>query len=342
MKGGRFYLRLNFLSIAGIFLLFVLGGLVRATGSGMGCPDWPKCYGEYLPPLDESALPSDYKEIYLQERLQKTQRFVSLLERLGLDKKAEEIRSAEQLSESHAFNVAKAYIEYINRLWGALTGLIVLLCLISSLAFFNTKVFLYTILGFVSVMINALIGAVVVNANLLGGIVTIHFLAAFAAISFFLLARKAHKNEPINASTTRQKMLALVLMILLITQIVLGTQVREVYDLLQAAGQTLDSSSIHLLGGAFNFHRTLAVISLLIAFAQMRHFKRDNLLFYSKLLFWICLAQIVFGSMIIMTDLSAISKAFHISFGAAIFIIQFYICTRLFGASKIAVQRENN
>src|SRR2546429_2841072 len=38
------------------YALVVLGGVVRVSGSGLGCPDWPLCHGRLLPPLDLHAI----------------------------------------------------------------------------------------------------------------------------------------------------------------------------------------------------------------------------------------------------------------------------------------------
>ena len=150
-------------------MLFVIGGLVRSTGSGMGCPDWPKCFGQYVPPLSENELPDDYEEYYKKQRVTKTKRFTQLLQLFGFSDKANQIQQATQLNESHKFNVVKAYVEYINRLWGALTGLIVFICTVLSLYYLNKnlRVFIFTLLGFLAVFFNALLGAVVVNINLI-------------------------------------------------------------------------------------------------------------------------------------------------------------------------------
>jgi len=43
-------------TVAFIFGLVTLGGVVRLTGSGLGCPDWPLCYGQVIPPFEYHAL----------------------------------------------------------------------------------------------------------------------------------------------------------------------------------------------------------------------------------------------------------------------------------------------
>jgi heme A synthase len=47
---------LTLLTVLSTFALVVLGGVVRVTGSGLGCPDWPLCHGGVLPPLDSKAI----------------------------------------------------------------------------------------------------------------------------------------------------------------------------------------------------------------------------------------------------------------------------------------------
>ena len=43
-------------TVISVFVLVIIGGVVRVTGSGLGCPDWPLCYGKLLPPLEYTAI----------------------------------------------------------------------------------------------------------------------------------------------------------------------------------------------------------------------------------------------------------------------------------------------
>jgi cytochrome c oxidase assembly protein subunit 15 len=50
------YRRVAYVTLAALTLIVLTGAAVRLTGSGLGCPDWPKCYGKALPPLSTHAL----------------------------------------------------------------------------------------------------------------------------------------------------------------------------------------------------------------------------------------------------------------------------------------------
>ena len=60
--------KLSFTALVAVLFLVFVGGLVRSTGSGMGCPDWPKCFGSFVPPTDSAQLPDDYSSAYNQYR----------------------------------------------------------------------------------------------------------------------------------------------------------------------------------------------------------------------------------------------------------------------------------
>ncbi len=50
------YRRVAYIALAALALIVLTGAAVRLTDSGLGCPDWPRCYGKPLPPLSTHAL----------------------------------------------------------------------------------------------------------------------------------------------------------------------------------------------------------------------------------------------------------------------------------------------
>src|SRR6202012_449047 len=114
--------KINLLSIVLLFVLILAGGVVRSTGSGMGCPDWPKCFGSYVPPTDVSQLPAGYKDKYVAGRVAKNQHFAKTLDLFGYSDLAQRIRADRSILIPEDFNVARTWTEYVNRLIGVLSG----------------------------------------------------------------------------------------------------------------------------------------------------------------------------------------------------------------------------
>jgi heme a synthase len=52
----RQYVRVAYVALGALTLIVLTGAAVRLTGSGLGCPTWPKCYGGYYPPLNTHAV----------------------------------------------------------------------------------------------------------------------------------------------------------------------------------------------------------------------------------------------------------------------------------------------
>jgi cytochrome c oxidase assembly protein subunit 15 len=126
---GNQFLKVNLITIILLFVLILAGGVVRSTGSGMGCPDWPKCFGRYIPPTSVSELPANYKKMYADKRLAKNQKFAKMLDVFGYSHMAMRIRNDKSILVPEDFNSARTWTEYVNRLIGAISGIFLFLCI---------------------------------------------------------------------------------------------------------------------------------------------------------------------------------------------------------------------
>jgi cytochrome c oxidase assembly protein subunit 15 len=111
----RSFRRLSVSTLVAVYVLILVGGIVRSTGAGMGCPDWPKCFGRWVPPTSVSELPADYKRIYAMHREKKNQRFAKYLTTFGMTDTAQNILNDESILLENDFNPVKTWIEYVGR-----------------------------------------------------------------------------------------------------------------------------------------------------------------------------------------------------------------------------------
>ena len=261
--------RLSFTTLIAVYFLILVGGVVRSTGPGMGCPDWPKCFGNWVPPTDVSELPENYKEEYAQYRHEKNVRFAKYLNAFGMPNKADQILNDKSILVESDFNVYKTWTEYANRLVGATIGLLIFAMMIGSIAYLkeDKPVFYLSTLAFVLVGFQGWIGSVVVSTNLMPWIISVHMILALVIVLMLIYINFRIRRANFSLTAAHDKRMIIYLSIgCLITmgiQIVLGTQVRETIDVIAAdLSFALRDTWISKTGLSFLIHRSFSLLIL--------------------------------------------------------------------------------
>ncbi|KYG75509.1 COX15/CtaA family protein [Roseivirga echinicomitans] len=330
---GRAFRRFSAVTVIAVYLLILIGGVVRTTGSGMGCPDWPKCFGSWVPPTDVSQLPPDYKEVYALERAEKNKRFVSYLTAFGFDELADQILNDPDILTEEEFNATKTLTEYINRLVGAVIGLLIFGTFIMSIRYWKTDrtITVLSFIAFVLVGFQGWIGSIVVSTNLLHWMITIHMLLALLIVCLLIYVYYRSKREVLNLNlegTAKLRTVLLICFIATLPQIVIGTQVREVIDVV--ADHFARTEWIAKLGTEFLIHRSYSILLLglhlyLVWLLTLKKDAPQKLKLYGAIMLLIVGTEVLSGVIMAYFGVPAAIQPIHLLLGTLIIGVQYYV-----------------
>lgn len=275
-------------------LLIGVGGLVRATGSGLGCPDWPKCFGLWVPPTSVDLLPPQYNP--------------------------------------QDFNVLRTWTEYLNRLFGVIVGFSIIVMTALSIPQWKIRKSrtIFSVLTLLLVMFQGWLGAVVVKTELLHWVITLHMIVAMILLGTMLVTKHLSYSTPLFeknelSSPLRKELLVFFLCILTLTmaQVVLGTQVREEVDIIVNSLEWKDlprefwlikAGTIHEIHRSFSWSVFLLTVFL---FVRMRRAViPQTLKFYSVVLGTVIMVQMLVGIVLSYFHLPPVFQILHLVLAA--------------------------
>lgn len=331
----KYFTRITKTALMLVYLVIVAGALVRMTGSGMGCPDWPRCFGYYIPPTDIKEL------MWAPNRTFESGQVIIKDEQLFVAKEnftTGEAFSAENwepyTKHSYAiFNPMHTWVEYLNRLVGALAGLAVLIMAFASLSFGRTKTSIILLSWFTTFLMGfqAWLGATVVYSVLNPVKITVHMVVALIIVALLLFILDRAKESTHKALTYKHnrlfKQVLWLALFLTLVQVVLGTQVRQFVD---ERVKMLGYNNMHLVLDnplvSFYFHRSF---SFVLFFANLFLYLRNKKLGlgFTKTS-WVMLlivAEIITGIAMYYFDFPFASQALHLIIASLLFGVQFYM-----------------
>ena len=225
-------------TIATYIIIFV-GGLVRVSGAGLGCPDWPTCFGRWIPPTSISQLPPDI--------------------------------------DPSQFNFALAWIEYVNRLIGMTVGILIAITAIWALISYHKQLRIVVSSAAAGLLVayQGWQGSHVIASQLNPTIVSIHLgLAFIIAMLMMYTTQQAYyhgKQTPVatNPTTRKLRLFVVGLAIVSLVQVISGAQLREAMEYVTQAFPLLSEVEWLTKVGAVQYVHTVLGIIVTIATWQV-------------------------------------------------------------------------
>jgi cytochrome c oxidase assembly protein subunit 15 len=331
---NNFY-RLTKISLVLIYIVIIAGAFVRMTGSGMGCPDWPKCFGFYIPPIEKSQIlfkpNSDYNKgqmiIYNQEELLVAKSDFKSDTSLNLNNW--------EVYDKHnyiIFNPLHTWIEYINRLIGAISGIPILLFTILSIVYYKKfrHLTLISVLTVFAMGLQAWLGKTVVDSNLAGYKITMHMLMALFIVALLIYLVYSGNKRVVKTNKTFKFLIIFGLFLTLI-QIVLGTQVRQFVDEQAQLNYYNKSDWFNEIPIVYEYHRIFSIIVIGVNTALFLINKQLSLgNKYINYVMILLLFEIISGVSMFYFDFPFGTQTAHLVLASIIFGLQFYILLQNF------------
>lgn len=326
-NNNRLFRRLALLTVVVVYLLILVGGIVRSTGSGMGCPDWPKCFGSWVPPTEASQLPPNYQEIY-----------------------------GAKLKGEIEFNVTKTWTEYINRLFGAFTGVLIFGTLLASIPFLkkDRPIFYMSLTAFLLTGFQGWLGAKVVSAELSPLIVTLHMLLAIVIVFVLLYVMARSYAGHVEVEEVKNKVLIdkwLKWTIgLSLLQVLIGTQVREAMDVvMESLGSGARDKWVENLGIWFYIHRSFSIVIFTLhaglIYLLSKNSQTKGIIYKLSLaLLSVIVVEILTGIVLAYLSVPAVAQPIHLTLATVSIGMQFVVWLLLNAGSvfkqKMVLQTE--
>ena len=320
------------ISIISVYLIFLAGSVVRMTGSGMGCPDWPKCFGYYIPPTSEEQITwkpnTEFKEGFI---IVKDETLFVAEKNIKTSSKFNKNNWASYTKHDYAkFNKYHSWTEYINRLSSVLAGFVFLFLIYGAAKYWKTdkKIPFLAFAAFFLMLVEAWLGKTVVDTNLKPTIITIHMVIGLVIIALLLQLQfhLSDRKKLYRYNTIFNKLLIISVVFSLI-QIAMGTQVRQFIDE-QVKQLGFENKNYSLMDPSFKFyfHRSFTIAIVLVNLGLFYLNQVKNLGY--KLVNWVVLLifiETITGILMYYAEFPLGTQAIHLLSGAILFGLQFYL-----------------
>jgi cytochrome c oxidase assembly protein subunit 15 len=332
---GKWFQRCAMAALVSVLALMFVGAIVRVSGAGMGCPDWPKCWGCLIPPTKVEDV--DFEKLDIAK-------FQRKAERMG--------RDPNTISESilrEEFNARHVWTEFVNRLFSLPVGLFTLLTFVLSFGYRKSKPLLFfaSFAALALVLINAWMGARVVYSGLSPGVLTTHMALAFLLliVQVFVVwyGQVVPWKREFTSESSRRLLSWLVsgLFLLVLVEGVMGSQVRELTDELSKYlsvprsewGDTLEHSMVYLVHRSFSW----LILALTVwAMWQMKKDQRYVIGLPEKIVVWIVMAQMILGLVMSQIHVYGWVQVLHVGLAAILVACNFAWMLVLKGRGKLS------